>query len=99
MVKENMHPWWPQDAPLGWTDSIIHPFPDYGLTHLQDCEPLPQLHIQPGADHWVHVKGEGSWEASLHGRLQGQELWLLVGPGHCQLNLPRSWEQRAQVRG
>lgn len=71
MVKENMPPWWPWDAPLGWTDSTSHTFSDLGLTHLQDCKLLLQLHIQPGADHWVHVKGEGGWEASLFGALQG----------------------------
>lgn len=98
MAKEHMPLWWPWDAPLDRTDSLTHAFPDYGLTHLQDSELLPQLHIQPGADHGVHMKGEGGWVASFFGGIQGQELRLLIGPRHCQLNLPRAWEQMAQVR-
>lgn len=78
----------------GWMDSVVCAFPG-SVTHLQDRELLSQLHLQPGTEHWVYVEGERGWKACLQGRLQGQELGLLVGPGHCQPNLPGAWEQRA----
>lgn len=87
-MEENVSPGWPWSIPPGWTDSITHPLPGSGLAHLQDREFLPQLHIQPGAGHGIHVEGKGGWEARPHRRLHGQELWLLVGPGQCQPNLP-----------
>lgn len=36
------------------------------------------------------MEGKSGWEAWFHRWLQGQELWLLVGPRHCQLDLPRA---------